>query len=81
MGFGFDNVEVVPAAPLSGGIGPWDVNRDGVLAPLDALLLINELTARSRGTTTIRQANGWEYDVNGDGESCRRWIRSWSSTS
>ena len=46
-----------------------DVNGDGFVSPIDALLVINELNARGSGPITTAGGSGWPpmLDVNGDG--------------
>jgi hypothetical protein len=50
----------------------WDVNSDGVLSPLDALLVINEInqhrfsTAHGRLPAERSPQSDWYFDVDGD---------------
>lgn len=49
-------------------VKPWDVDGDGMVAPNDALLLINALNLYGSGvlTSTMRSENGPYLDVSGD---------------
>ncbi len=42
-------VDIVSAMPWQNDADPLDVNNDGVVVPLDALLIINELNGRTAG--------------------------------
>ncbi|MDA1052374.1 MAG: choice-of-anchor D domain-containing protein [Planctomycetota bacterium] len=43
-----------------------DVNQDGAVSPIDALLVINELNARASGTPMADASDNHNMDVNGD---------------
>lgn len=72
MIFGFDTLVVNPAPQGTLGIFTnasdlRDVNGDGVVSPLDALLIINDLTARGARQLTTSDHSGLMIDVNRDG--------------
>ena len=47
---------------------PYDVNNDGVVSPLDALLIINYLNAGNPTKVSITAAGSPSYDVNASNE-------------
>ncbi|HEY6563561.1 MAG TPA: dockerin type I domain-containing protein, partial [Pirellulaceae bacterium] len=63
--FASDTLTIVAGPPLAGGSGT-DINGDGIVSPLDALLLINELSVRG-GRQLDPFAAEARFDVNGDG--------------
>jgi Ca2+-binding RTX toxin-like protein len=66
--FGTSGSAVVGQASLSPvAWQPSDVNRDGRITPLDALLSIGFLDMHGDGTATSSVAGGSAYDVNRDG--------------
>ena len=60
---------IVRASRLQNSANPYDVNGDGVISPLDPLLVINYLEASSGTAVPVPpDAVGPDYlDVNGDG--------------
>ncbi|MBC8355868.1 MAG: hypothetical protein H8E66_28155 [Planctomycetes bacterium] len=57
-------------------VSPWqnqsnrfDVNNDGVVSPIDALQVINDLNARGSRTLTVSDATPPFIDVDGDGHA------------
>lgn len=64
-----------PVVPASGGLGSYanpqmalDVDGDGIVSPLDALLVVNELNARGSRilTSTMRTTSGPFFDTSDD---------------
>jgi hypothetical protein len=54
--------------PWQNMASPTDVNADGGIYPLDALIVINEINRRSpRALEDVRPAGAYLFDVNGDG--------------
>ena len=65
-------IEVVNTLPFRNPLRPLDTNRDGTVAPLDALIIINRLNDSGSGSlqTPTSVAGLTEYfyiDTNGDG--------------
>ena len=66
----FETIEV-----MVGDLRPWqyfveprDVNRDGFISPLDALIVINDINSKGpRVLVGLPQAGSFYIDVNGDG--------------
>jgi large repetitive protein len=72
IGFGFDQLRIVSGS--SGGSGefhnssrPLDVNNDGYVSAIDALLIINHLNGLGPGTGEGEASNNYYPDTNGDG--------------
>jgi hypothetical protein len=70
--YGF-RVEAAPAAnPWRCPVFPLDVNHDGLITPLDALIVINYLNAHGPGTLPVQSAGGMAappyFDGSGDWE-------------
>jgi uncharacterized delta-60 repeat protein len=57
-----------PTHPWQNPTNPYDVNGDGTVAPLDALIVLNYLNANGPGALTgSPTGTKTYYDVNGDG--------------
>ena len=54
----------LPIQVANGSVDPLDVNKDGMVTPLDALLIINMLNA---GESDVRVASANGLDINSDG--------------
>jgi hypothetical protein len=70
--FGLMQFASTPLPRLSPSAFRPDINRDGVVTPLDALLVLNEIGEQRRGIgegEAVRTAGPrYKFDVNGDGE-------------
>ena len=60
---------LIATSPLQNPLRHADVNADGEVTALDALLVINHISRYGSGgtPTTAPDDGGWFYDVNGDG--------------
>jgi subtilisin family serine protease/subtilisin-like proprotein convertase family protein len=67
--FGFDTLEVIAAgaAQFTNSVDIYDVNEDGNVNPLDALIIINDLTKYGPRRLTAGNAGHMMLDVNSDG--------------
>lgn len=65
----FVSLAATPAAsPWQSPIEPLDVDQDGLVAPLDALIAINALNSGQSGTLVGTPGNGdFPVDITGDG--------------
>ena len=61
--FGF----VAFVSPWQNQTNRFDVNNDGAVSPIDALLIINDLNAKGSRALTVADATPPFVDVNGDG--------------
>jgi len=71
--FGFMQFASTPLRALAPSAFRHDVNRDGDIAPLDALIVLNEIRDQGRaggeGEAVRRTSKLYKTDVNGDGET------------
>ncbi|HBJ34363.1 MAG TPA: hypothetical protein DDZ51_06285 [Planctomycetaceae bacterium] len=69
--FGFMQFGSTPLPRLTPSEFRHDINRDGAIAPLDALLVLNEIggpnSGIGEGETVRRVGPRYKFDVNGDG--------------
>jgi hypothetical protein len=54
-------------SPWQNPTKPFDVNNDGAVSPIDALLIINDLNSKGARALTVADASSPFIDVNGDG--------------
>ena len=69
--FAFETLELrrLMASDWQNAVNPRDVNSSGLVTPLDALVIINEINSKQIGLLPTRPAQSTEplFDVNGDG--------------
>ena len=61
---GVQTAQTAAGQPRHNGLRPADVNNDGVITPLDALLVVTYLNEAGKGI--VVDATTWFFDVNND---------------
>jgi pimeloyl-ACP methyl ester carboxylesterase len=62
------SIEVADPHPWQNFVEPRDVNRDGSISPVDALIVINDLNSKGpRALVGLPLSDSFYIDVNGDG--------------
>ncbi len=59
----------LPADPWQNPTNPLDVNDDGEVTPIDALVVINYLNSNGEGPLPVNFTGPYYLDVNGDGSA------------
>ncbi len=71
--YGFDSLNITSSGSLGGGeftnrSNAYDVNNDGFVSPIDALIVINHLNGGSRTGSGEGEGDKYYIDVNGDSQ-------------